>query len=277
MGRTQKIFTPSPPPALGSLGREGPRAVGFVLLAIVFFFMATDAYATSLLSLEGWREFGLRGWILFQRGGVVMYPILFCSILGMGVSLERLFSLRRGRVIRQDFLDDVRHHWSNGNAKEALKVCQGCNISIARVLRAGLQRLGHPLADIERAIDSAGQHEVSLLTTHLRALGFLGNVAPMLGFLGTVAGMIQAFNVISQSGTGDPGLVAAGISEALITSAAGLVVGIPSLAAYHYFRSRVDGYVSEMEGISLDLLEGLAKGISEGGAPGVKNHAVQSS
>jgi biopolymer transport protein ExbB len=248
----------------------------FVLLAFAFLFMATDADAASLASLEGWKELGLQGWILFQRGGIVMYPIFFCSILGVGVSLERLFSLRRGRVIRQDFLNDVRHHWANGDAKEALKVCRSCNISIARVLRAGLQRLGHPLADIERAIDSAGQHEVSLLTTHLRALGFLANVAPMLGFLGTVAGMIQAFNVISQSGTGNPGLVAAGISEALITSAAGLVVGIPSLAAYHYFRSRVDGYVSEMEAISLDLLEGLAKGVSEGGAPGVQSHAVQS-
>ncbi len=119
-------------------------------------------------------------------------------------------------------------------------------------------RFEYGFLEIERAIEGAGQHETALLVSNLRVLGAVANLAPMLGLLGTVLGMIKAFNVISQSGTGNPGLVAGGISEALITTAFGLVVGIPTLAAYHYFRGRVDKYVFEMEEISLKLLEELA-------------------
>ena len=96
------------------------------------------------------------------------------------------------------------------------------------------------------------------MVSNLRILGAIANLAPMLGLLGTVLGMIKAFNVISQSGTGNPGLVASGISEALITTAAGLMVGIPTLAAYHFFRGRVDKFVFEMEEISLKLLEDIS-------------------
>ena len=259
MRRAKEGSTPSLLSVFRSLGWWGATGRTLLFLVIGFLFFASDAFASSLWSLDGWGELGLRGWDFFQRGGVVMYPILFCSVLGLGVALERLFSLRRGRVIREDFLADVRRRWEKGDVEGALEVCRSFDISIARVLRAGLQLRGHPLADIERAIEAIGQHEVSLLTSHLRALGFLANVAPMLGFLGTVTGMLQAFNAISHSERVTPGLVAAGISEALITTVAGLVVGIPCLAAYHYFRGRVDGYVYEMEAIALDLLEGLAR------------------
>ena len=105
------------------------------------------------------------------------------------------------------------------------------------------------LDEIERAIEGAGQHEASLLNSNLRALGAVANITPMMGLLGTVFGMIKAFNVISQSGTGSPGLVASGISEALITTAAGMMVGIPALILYHYFRAKIDRYVFEMEEI----------------------------
>ena len=96
------------------------------------------------------------------------------------------------------------------------------------------------------------------MNSNLRLLGALANITPMMGLLGTVFGMIKAFNVISQSGTGNPGLVASGISEALITTAAGMIVGIPALALYHYFRGKIDRYVFEMEEISFQLVEELS-------------------
>jgi biopolymer transport protein ExbB len=200
-----------------------------------------------------------RIWELVNRGGVVMYPIILCSVLALGVFLERLVSLRRSRILRQDFIAGIRRLWMRGDIDQALRLCKSHDISISRILRAGLLRHNISLADMERAIEAAGQHEVSLLTANLRLLGVVANLAPMLGLLGTVVGMIKAFNVISQSGTGNPGLVASGISEALVTTAAGLIVGIPALAAYHYFRAKIDRYVYEMEHISLEIIEGVSR------------------
>lgn len=187
-----------------------------------------------------------------------MYPILLCSIIALAISLERIFNLRRTKVIHPEFLEDIQRHWYRHDITKAVAACQEWDISVARILRAGLLRFEYGFLEIERAIEGAGQHEAALLLSNMRVLGAVANLAPMLGLLGTVLGMIKAFNVISQSGTGNPGLVAGGISEALITTAAGLVVGIPTLAAYHYFRGRVDKFVFEMEEISLKLLEELA-------------------
>ena len=164
-------------------------------------------------------------WELIRRGGMVMYPIILCSILALGVFLERSVSLRKKRILNQDFISGFRRHWIRRDLDRALRLCKEHDISISRVLRAGLLRHRISIADMERAIETAGQHEVSLLTANLRTLGVVANLAPMLGLLGTVIGMIKAFSVISQSGTGNPGLVASGISEALMTTAAGLIVG----------------------------------------------------
>jgi len=113
------------------------------------------------------------------------------------------------------------------------------------------------LLETERSIEAAGQHEVSLLTANLRMLGAVGLITPMLGLLGTVTGMIKAFENIAQSGAGNPNLVASGIAEALTTTAAGLIVAIPSLAAYHFFRGRIDRLIYELEEIATTLLAGL--------------------
>jgi biopolymer transport protein ExbB len=194
---------------------------------------------------------------LFKKGGITMYPILFCSILSLAICLERLYHLRSKKIIDPEFLDNIQKYWYRHETKMAISTCQKYDISISRILRAGLFRFGQGFREIERAIEGAGQHETSLLTSNLRILGAIANIVPMLGLLGTVLGMIKAFNVISQSGTGNPGLVASGIAEALITTAAGLMIGIPTLAAYHFFRGKVDNFVFHMEEISLKLLEDL--------------------
>ncbi|MFQ5482452.1 MAG: MotA/TolQ/ExbB proton channel family protein [Nitrospinaceae bacterium] len=195
---------------------------------------------------------------VIEKGGWMMYPILFCSILMVGIGIERATSLRRKNIINPEFLRKVQAHWNWKDIQLGLKLCKTYDNSLARVLKAGLLRFGGEVGEIERAIEGAGQHEASLLTSNLRVLGAVANITPMLGLLGTVFGMIRAFNVISQSGTGNPGLVASGISEALITTAAGMIVGIPALALYHYFRGRIDRYVFEMEEISFQLVEEIS-------------------
>ena len=195
---------------------------------------------------------------IIEKGGVLMYPIIFCSILMLGIAIERSYNLRRKNIINKEFLNNVRAHWNWRDSQKGLQLCNAYDNSLARILKVGLLRFGGTVDEIERAIEGAGQHEASLLNSNLRVLGAVANITPMLGLLGTVFGMIKAFNVISQSGTGNPGLVASGISEALVTTAAGMLVGIPALALYHYFRGKIDRYVFEMEEISFQLVEELS-------------------
>lgn len=194
----------------------------------------------------------------FKKGGPVMYPILLCSILSLAIILERAFNLRKKKIIPPAFLENLRKYWYRSQPEKAISLCEEYNVSLSRVIKSGLLRYKYGSAAVEKAIEGAGEHEASLLISNLRVLGAIGSIAPMLGFLGTVTGMIRAFNVISQFGTGNPSLVASGISEALITTAAGLIVGIPALAGYYYFRGRVEKYIYLMEEISLEFLEDLA-------------------
>jgi biopolymer transport protein ExbB len=195
---------------------------------------------------------------IIEKGGVMMYPIIFCSILIVGIGIERAYNLRRKNIIDTEFLKNVRNHWNWEDVHLGLQMCNSYDNALSRILKTGLLRFGGKLDEIERAIEGAGQHEASLMNSNLRVLGAVANITPMMGLLGTVFGMIKAFNVISQSGTGNPGLVASGISEALITTATGMVVGIPALALYHYFRGKIDRYVFEMEEISFQLVEELS-------------------
>ncbi len=220
---------------------------------VISFLLFTASHAIA----EDGQRSGL--WIVsvFFKGGFTMWPILFCSLLAVAIVLERTYHLRRNRIFKKDFLDDVKDFSLKGDFERALRRCKATNVSMARIVQAGLQRGRYGILEVERAIETAGAHESTLLQANLRGLGVIANITPMLGLLGTVIGMIKAFNVISQAGAGNPGLVAAGISEALITTATGLIVGIPALAAYHYFRGKVDKYVFEMEEESLQFVEDI--------------------
>jgi biopolymer transport protein ExbB len=227
------------------------RTIKIVLLILLGF--PGLALAADPVSSNSWELLSI-----FEKGGVMMYPILFSSVLMLGIAIERLYNLRRKNVINSDFLKNVRSQWDWKDIKKTLQLCNTFDNSLSRILKVGVLRVGGKLDEIERAIEGAGQHEASLMNSNLRVLGAVANITPMMGLLGTVLGMIKAFNVISLSGTGNPGLVASGISEALITTAAGMAVGIPALALYHYFRGKIDRYVFEMEEISFQLIEELS-------------------
>lgn len=190
----------------------------------------------------------------FARGGPLMYPILACSIIALAIFLERLAFLRRKHLLPARFVRNVTRTWQRGDIDQAWRLCEQHDVPLARILRAGLLKAKEGTQEMERAIEATGSHEAGVVGANLRFLGAISNIAPMLGFLGTVTGLISAFNVIAMHGTGDPNLLADGVSEALITTEFGLFVGIPALGAYHYLRGRVERLMHEMEGIILDLL-----------------------
>lgn len=199
-----------------------------------------------------------------QRYGDSILPVVtwvsvagigLCSVMVIALVIERSVALRRERVIPSRFLEQARRAIYRGDIKAILDTCDEHPVSMARVLRAGLNRYQVAPDELERALEGAGQIEASSLNSRVRGLGVVANLAPMLGFLGTVMGMIKAFNAIAAAGTSNPGLVASGISEALLTTAAGLLVGIPALALFHFFRGRADQLITEMEAATLELLE----------------------
>ncbi len=215
---------------------------------------------------------------LFEKGGLVMWPILICSIVAVGISMELGWRLRHKNVINSDYLHYLETLAKKKDFSQALKLYTGFeSLTISRIIKSGLMRSGYGILEMERAIETAGAHEATKLQANLRGLGVLGNLTPMLGLLGTVIGMIKAFNVISESGTGNPGLVAAGISEALVTTAAGLLVGIPCLAAYHYFKGKADKLVFEMEEVSIWMIDEIqkSKGNIQKPPPEKPDHEVQ--
>jgi biopolymer transport protein ExbB len=233
------------------------------LLLLGFPSLATAAEGQGIADLWGLTH-GLH-W--FARGGPIMYPILACSIVGLAVFLERLAFLRRRHLLPERFVRGVTRAWQRGEFEVAWRLCQQQNLPLARILRAGLRKVKEGPQEVERAIEVTGSHEAGVLEANLRFLGAISNIAPMLGFLGTVTGLITAFNVIAVQGTGDPKLMADGVSEALITTEFGLFVGIPALGAYHYLRGKVDRLLHEMEAITIELLSAttfVGRGSGEG-------------
>lgn len=189
------------------------------------------------------------------KGGIVMIPIVLCSMLALSIFIERLWSVKRERVLPKALFRNVEHMLREGKIGEALYLCGRNDSCLSRIILAGLKSHGKRASDIKEAIEEAGRREVALLDKHTGILGTVANITPLLGLLGTVSGMIKAFEVISEAGIGDPAVLAGGISEALITTASGLTVAIPAFVSYKFLLSRTDALVMEMEEYSLRLSE----------------------
>ncbi|MEA3333276.1 MAG: MotA/TolQ/ExbB proton channel family protein [Pseudomonadota bacterium] len=190
-----------------------------------------------------------------MKGGYLMYPIMFCSVLTLAIFFERLFALRRSRIIPDKFIIEVSDLVRQQRMEDALTQCRLNNSSIARVLMAGISRHNKSRQQVKEAIEDVGRLEAATLERFLTILGTIAGIAPLLGLLGTVTGMIKAFTVISNAGIGNPQMLAGGISEALITTAAGLTVAIPAFVFYKFLRSRVDKRILRMERASIEILD----------------------
>lgn len=195
----------------------------------------------------------------FQKGGPFMWPLLFSLVLGVAVVLERLWTLSRASINTKKFFAAVQEALQTGGADKAAEICANTRGPVASVFHAGLLRLDRGIDHVEKAIESSGSVEMAFLEKGLVWLATVANVAPLLGFLGTVSGMIKAFQAIAEAGDVEPSLVAAGISEALITTAAGLTIAIPMQVMHNLFVSRVGKIMIDMEESSSAFVDTLVE------------------
>lgn len=206
-------------------------------------------------------------WEIVRAGGPLMWPIILCSIAAIGIVAERLWTLQPQRVMPRGLLQKVWQLVESNQINDKVIAALQQNSPLGRVLAAGLANRHRPREVMMERLEDTGRHVVHELERFLNTLGTIASVTPLLGLLGTVTGIIKAFNAITQGGMGDPRMLSGGISEALITTAAGLLVAIPALIAYRYLRGRVDRIVIDMEKDAIQLADAVERSQSRA-APG---------
>ena len=193
----------------------------------------------------------------FVDGGPFMWPILVLLLFGLGFALERFYSLMMSSINSKKFFAEVKDSLNSSGVDGALDLCNKTRGPVAEVFHAGLSRSHRGLDEVEKAIQNAGTVEMSFLEKNMIWLNLVVTVAPMLGFTGTVAGMIAAFDSIEAANNISPAVVAGGISQALLTTAFGLIVAIIIQLVQNFFVSRIDRLVLDMEENSMQLVDHL--------------------
>ena len=195
---------------------------------------------------------------LFLQGGPFMWPILALLVFGLMITLERIYTLTKASLVTKRFIPRINKALEDKGVDAALEVCKETPGPIAEVFHAGLSRADQGIEVVEKSIETAGSIEMAFLEKGMIWLSTVITVAPMLGFAGTVSGMVRAFQDIAAANDISPAVVASGISEALLTTLFGLIVGISIQIFYNLFTSRVDGIIIDMEENSVNLLDTLA-------------------
>jgi biopolymer transport protein ExbB len=207
-------------------------------------------------------------WDYMQKGGPVMWPLLAFSVIALAFAIERFFALRKARINVNEFLAKIRKALMvNRSIRDAVKICEQYQGPVASIMKAGLLKFGQPKEDVEKTIENAALFEMSRLERGLAVLATTANVAPLLGFFGTVSGMIKSFDKLAEVGLQNPAAVAAGISEALITTAGGLLIAIPTQLVYNFFLTRINKFVRDIETSTNMLIETFGEMDRSGIAP----------
>ena len=196
-------------------------------------------------------------WEIVKAGGPFMAPIILCSIIAAGILLERLWTLQRKRVLPQELIKRVTDLTDKNQVTPKVIEALEKNSPLGRVLAAALANRDRGREIMMERVEDTGRHVIHELERFLNSLGTIASISPLLGLLGTVTGIIRAFNAVMLGGMGDPRMLAGGISEALITTAGGLAVAIPSFIAYRYLRGKVEGIVVDMEKIAVKFADSL--------------------
>ncbi len=198
-------------------------------------------------------------------GGWVMVPLALLSVLTIYLLVERLITIRNASSNPEAITDRVRDYVRSGDVEGAVTYCQKKDVPITRILKQGLERLGRPISEIQDAVQAAGKHETYELEKRTNLLASIAGIAPMLGFFGTVVGMIKAFQEIQNlQGNVNPSVLAGGIWEALVTTAAGLLVGIFALFSYNFLIGRIRRLTNDMERSATDFIDLLQEPVSSG-------------
>lgn len=190
------------------------------------------------------------------KGGWIMIPIFALSVIAMYIFLERYFAIRKATKEDSNFMNRIRDYIHEGKIDSALALCQSKDTPVSRMISKGIKRIGRPLNDVNAAIENIGNLEVSKLEKNLPTLATVAGAAPMIGFLGTVMGMIQAFYDMSNAGNNiDVSLLSSGIYQAMVTTVAGLTVGIIAYFAYNILVAKVEKVVFNMEATTTEFMD----------------------
>jgi len=201
-------------------------------------------------------ELKLSFWDLAIKGGWIMIPIVILSIVAVYIFFERFFAIKKASQTDINFMNKIKDYIHDDKIESALALCQSTNSPVSRMIEKGLQRIGRPLNDINAAIENVGNLEITKLETNLPTLATVSGAAPMIGFLGTVMGMIQAFYSMSMAGNNiDVSLLADGIYTAMVTTVAGLIVGILAYLAYNILVARVEKVVFQLEANTSEFMD----------------------
>ncbi len=192
---------------------------------------------------------------LIKAGGLLMWPIILCSVIATAIIAERFWSLRLNKIVPKNLVSKVWQWQKVGHLDQKRIQDLRSSSPLGMVLSAGLVNRNHSREIMKESIEEVGRHVAHELERFLNTLGTIASITPLLGLLGTVIGMIKVFTVITAQGVGDPSVLSEGISEALITTAAGLSVAIPSLMFHRYFSGRVDELTITMEQEALKMVE----------------------
>lgn len=192
---------------------------------------------------------------MIQAGGWLMLPLILCSVFAAAIIGERFWSLQEQRIAPKHLVGQVWQWYKSDSLDETHLDALSSSSPLGQVLAAGLVNRHHPRAIMKESVEESGRQVIVKLEKYLTTLGTIAQITPLLGLLGTVIGMIKVFAAITTQGVGNPGVLAGGISEALITTATGLVIAIPSLYFYRHFRARVNILVLKMEEESLKIID----------------------
>jgi len=199
-----------------------------------------------------WSLTGEGGWLML----VLMLPILLCSIIALAIFIERLLVLRKMKINTRTFMLQIQAMIRKGRISDGIMLCKKTPGPVAKITKAGLERLKRPRAEVKEAIESVGKAEIYQLERHLGILATIAAIAPLFGFLGTVIGMMEAFaQIVKRHGIVGPDVLAGGIWEALSTTAFGLIVGIIAIIAHNWIQGKIEMHVFQMQQSSIDLLD----------------------
>ncbi len=192
---------------------------------------------------------------LLVKGGWVMVPIGILAILGLVIFFERYFTIRKASKNESNLMNQVRDNILNGRLESAVAICKNSNTPLGRMLQKGLLRIGRPIKDIEGAIENVGKIEVAKLEKNIGIIGIVAGIAPMFGFLGTIAGVIKIFYDISKTDNISMGVISGGLYVKMVTSAAGLFVGIVAYICYHILNMMVDKVILKLETDAIEFID----------------------
>jgi len=221
-------------------------------LLLSLFLQADSTPADGVVATNATETISL--FYLLKEGGVLMIPLLLCSLILVYVFVERFLILRKASRLDGTFMFRIREHITSGNLNGARTLAKGTEGPVARIIEKGISRIGKPIDHVEKSMESAGKLEVYQLEKNLSILSTLAGIAPMFGFLGTIAGMIILFFNIQHQGFSLEN-IAGGIYTKMVTSAVGLIIGLLAYIAYNYFNAQINKHVNRMEAASVEFLD----------------------